>query len=151
MSARKVFFLLSRIAFEPTRRRVSRRKTNPRVSMNEKRLSDDFRCRPFLGVAKLTFPCCSPSDERVGDERGGEHSLPPFPRHVPIPLFVPSPPPPPRHPRHPRCPTPPLETRPSPGVEHVPLYPLFLSEVVRYRPRCVHWGLRFIRRVPRCA
>lgn len=86
--------------------------------MNEKRLSDDddFRCRPSLGVAKLTSPRCSPSDERVG-ERGGEYSLPPFPRHVPIPLFVPSPPPPPR--RYPRCSTPPLETRPSSGVEHV--------------------------------
>lgn len=127
----------------------TRRKTNPRVSMNEKRLSDDddFRCRPS-GLQNSPPPRCSPSDERVGDERGGEHSLPPFPRHIPIPLFVPSPPPPPRW--HPCCPTPPLETRPSPGVEHV-LYSPFFSEVFRYRPRRVHRGLRFIRRVPRCA
>jgi len=68
---------------------------------------------------------------------------------VSIPLFVPSPPPPPRW--HPRCSTPPLETRPSPRVEHVLLYSPLLSEVVRYRPRRVHRGLRFICRVPRCA
>lgn len=35
MSARKVFFLLSRIAFEPTRRRVSRR-TNKPTRVNER-------------------------------------------------------------------------------------------------------------------
>lgn len=144
-------FFFSRTVHERINRHVLRRdwKTNPRVSMNEKRLSDDDDFQPSLGVAKLTSPRCSPSDERVGDERGGEHSLPPFPRHISIPLFVPSPPPPSR--RHPRCLTPPLETCPSTRVEHVLLYSQFLSEVVRYRPRRVHQGLRFIRHVPRCA
>jgi len=72
------FFLLSRIAFEQTRRRDLCRKTNPRVSMNEKRLSDDddFRCRPSLGVAKLTSPRYSFSDERWEGWRAFSPSVP---------------------------------------------------------------------------
>lgn len=52
------FFSLSRIALDELTD-TETEKTNPRVSMNDKRLSDDdddFRRRPSLGVAKLTSP-----------------------------------------------------------------------------------------------
>lgn len=117
--------------------------------MNEKRLSgdDDFRCPPpLVGLQNPPHLPPPPFPSRV---RGGEHSLPPG-SHAAFRLLSPSlllhrlPR------RHPPCPTPPLKTRPSPGVERIPHFAP-LSEIVRRRPQCVHRGLRFIRRIPYAA
>lgn len=101
-----------------TRRRVSCRdwKTNPRVSMNGRRLSgdDNIRRRRSLRVAKFTAPCRSPSPPKDGKPSLplGSHaasrnsSLRPFSSTASSTGTL-------------IAWTPPLETRPSPRVERV--------------------------------
>lgn len=102
--------------------RVSRLdwKTNPRVSMNERRLSgyDDFRRRRSLRVAKFTSPLPFPFQTK-----GGESSLP-LGSHAAFPQFLPS-----SLLLHRLlggiliASTPPLETRPFPRVEYTTMRP----------------------------
>lgn len=96
---RELYCILSRTQKDsPTRRG---RKTNPRVSMNEERLSndDDFRWRRSLRGCKTHLPLPPvPSRQTVRWEGWRESSLPPgsHAECADSSLLVPSPPPPPR-------------------------------------------------------